>query len=215
MTSVTEFRGLESSQLPPRSGRGVTSTSNCPGVREGGFEPPPPDSESGSLPVSRFPRAPRGSRTRLSDLATPRLTARPGTHQPSLRVRDRGVENPVAWLEVRSRAAGPIPRPESGRRGSRTLKAHRSSGFGPGAVADRLVLPHRRAPAAGIEPASPRFTAGCSCQHELHRNRRVRQSGWPDSNRRFPAPRAGGLARLSYIPNRILRQVPRGRRTRT
>ena len=30
-------------------------------VREGGFEPPPPESKSGSLPVSRFPRVPRGS----------------------------------------------------------------------------------------------------------------------------------------------------------
>jgi hypothetical protein len=87
-----EFRGLDSNQRPPRSGRGVTTVSNCPGVREGGFEPPPPDSKSGGLPVSRFPRAPRGSRTRLSDLASPRLTARPGTHQLSLRERDRGVE---------------------------------------------------------------------------------------------------------------------------
>ena len=87
-----ELRGLESNQRPPRSERGVTTSSNCPGVREGGLEPPPPDSKSGSLPVSRFPRAPRGSRTRLSDLASPRLTARPGTHQRSLRVRDRGVE---------------------------------------------------------------------------------------------------------------------------
>src|SRR5690348_13077966 len=87
-----EFRGLDSNQRPPRSERGVTTDSNCPGVREGGFEPPPPDSKSGSLPVSRFPRAPRGSRTRLSDLASPRLTARPGTHQRLLRERDRGVE---------------------------------------------------------------------------------------------------------------------------
>jgi hypothetical protein len=61
-----------------------------------------------------------------------------------------------------------------------------------------------RAPAAGIEPASPRLTAGYPYQHELHRNRRVRQSGWPDSNRRSPAPEAGGLARLSYIPSRRL-----------
>ena len=63
-----------------------------PRIREGGLEPPPPDLKSGSLPISRFPRAPRGSRTRLSDLGSPRLTARPGTHQPSRRVRDRGVE---------------------------------------------------------------------------------------------------------------------------
>ncbi len=27
------------------------------------------------------------------------------------------------------------------------------------------------------------------------------RSGWPDSNRRFPAPKAGGLARLSHIPD--------------
>src|SRR5208337_5492503 len=63
-----------------------------PRIREGGFEPPPPDSKSGSLPLSRFPRAPRGSRTRLSGLGSPRLTARPGTHQTLLRVRDRGFE---------------------------------------------------------------------------------------------------------------------------
>ena len=77
-----QFRGLESNQRPPRSERGVTTSSNYPGVvsiREGGFEPPPPDSKSGSLPVSRFPRASRGSRTRLSDLGSPCLTARPRT----------------------------------------------------------------------------------------------------------------------------------------
>jgi hypothetical protein len=44
-------------------------------------------------------------------------------------------------LEARSRAIGPIPRTSGGRRGSRTLKAHRSPGFEPGAVADRLALP--------------------------------------------------------------------------
>ena len=127
-----------------------------------------------------------------------------------------GIRTPVAWLEARSRAIGPIPQETGGRRGSRTLKAHRSPGFEPGAVALRLALPHRRAPAAGIEPASPRLTAGCSCQHELHRNRKLRQSGWPDLNRRFPAPEAGGLARLSYIPSRLAcRQVPSGSRTRT
>ena len=48
-------------------------------IREEGFEPPPPDSKSGSLPVSRFPRAPRGSRTRLSGLGSPCLAARPRT----------------------------------------------------------------------------------------------------------------------------------------
>src|SRR5208282_2449926 len=69
-----------------------------------------------------------------------------------------GIRTPIAWLEARSRALGPIPRLAGGRRGSRTLKAHCSPGFEPGAVARRLVLPYRRAPAAGIEPASPRLT---------------------------------------------------------
>jgi hypothetical protein len=95
-------------------------------IREGGFEPPPPDSKSGSLPVSRFPRAPRGSRTRLSDLGSPCLAARPRTlcsspnsrfqmpdsryEKPDSRIRaGSGIRTPVAWLEARSRAAGPIP----------------------------------------------------------------------------------------------------------
>ena len=79
-----------------------------------------------------------------------------------------------------------------------------ASGFGPGAVAYRRVLPNRRAPAAGIEPASPRLTAGYPYQHELHRNRRVRQSGWPDLNRRFPAPEAGGLGQAFPHPESSL-----------
>ena len=191
-----QFRGLDSNQRPPRSGRGVTTSSNCPGVREGGLEPPPPDSKSGSLPVSQFPRAPRGSRTRLSDLGSPRLTARPGTHQGLLRVRDRGVEpRSPGWkpgvvpldqsrgLQAEGEGVEPsrlIARPSSKRLPSPIGLPFR----------DRKQLP---APAAGIEPASPRLTAGCSCQHELHRNRGVRQSGWPDLNRRSPAPKAGGL----------------------
>ena len=95
--SSPKFRGLESNQRPPRSERGVTTSSNYPGViaspiREGGFEPPPPDSKSGSLPVSRFPRAPCGSRTRLSGLGSPCLAARPRTLSITVPVRDRGFE---------------------------------------------------------------------------------------------------------------------------
>jgi hypothetical protein len=63
------------------------------------------------------------------------------------------------------------------------------------------VGPIHSAPAAGIEPAPSRLTAGRSYQHELHRNPRLCrilastswQSGRPDSNRRSPAPKAGGL----------------------
>src|SRR5262249_61507945 len=74
------------------SGDGVTPRPAGPGVREGRFEPPPRDPRAGTPPLSRPPRAHGGSQTRLSGLGSPRLTARPGTHQPSPRVRDRGVE---------------------------------------------------------------------------------------------------------------------------
>jgi hypothetical protein len=215
--SRPEFRGLDSNQRPPRSGRGVTTVSNCPGVREGGFEPPPPDSKSGSLPVSRFPRAPRGSRTRLSDLGSPRLTARPGTHRPSHRVRDRGVEpRSPGWKP------GVVPLDQS-----RGLRAE-----GEGVEPSRLIarpdssrvpspigLPflNRRAPAAGIEPASPRLTAGYSYQHELHRNRRVKQTvGMAGFEPALSCSRSRRIPRLSYIPSRLIhRQVPSGSRTRT
>jgi hypothetical protein len=73
-----------------------------------------------------------------------------------------GIRTPVARLKAGSRAAGPIPRSsrrspipatDSGRRGSRTPKAHRSPDFESGAVANRLVLPPiSEAPAGGFEP---------------------------------------------------------------
>ena len=75
-----EFRGLESNQRPPRSERGVTTSSNCPGVREGGFEPPPPDSKSGSLPLADSRERPAGVEPACRTWQA-RLTARPGTHQ--------------------------------------------------------------------------------------------------------------------------------------
>ena len=65
-------------------------------IREGGFEPPPPDSKSGSLPVSRFPRAPRGSRTRLSGLEDRCLcrSARDASRQTISKAEGGGVEPP-------------------------------------------------------------------------------------------------------------------------
>jgi hypothetical protein len=60
-----------------------------------------------------------------------------------------GSRTPSAWLEARSRAIRPIPQTASGRRGSRTLKAHRSPGFEPGAVALRLALPSRAISSGG------------------------------------------------------------------
>ena len=166
---VNKFRGLESNQRLAATNAarrcpepGVTTSSNYPGsfvsldttlaseVRGEGLEPPSPGSKPGSLPLAD-PRSlhqqgvPCGSRTRLTSLE--------------------------GWDRCRS-AKGT----QGGRRGSRTPKAHRSSrpplrggARGPGAVADRLVLPHQAA-VAGIEPASGRLTAAYPYQHGSHRN---------------------------------------------
>ncbi len=46
----------------------------------------------------------------------------------------------------------------------------RSLRFERSAVANRLALPHNKAPAAGIEPASGRLTVAFPYQHRTHRN---------------------------------------------
>ena len=92
-----------------------------------------------------------------------------------LRVRDRG-SNPGRLVGGQESCRWTNPA-EGGRRGSRTLKAHRSPGFEPGAVAHSACPSDRQAPGAGIEPASSRLTAGRTYQHELHRNRRVSSRG--------------------------------------
>ncbi len=81
----------------------------------------------------------------------------------------------------------------SGRRESRTLKAHRSAVFRTAAVAHRLALPFRAA-AAGIEPAIVSLT-GSRLTIGLHRTK-VRTVGFEPTlsgsrNRRIP--------RLSYV----------------
>ena len=140
LVTTFQLRGLESNQRPPGSEPGVTTSSNCPGIRGEGVEPSSPGSRPGSLP-----------------LADPR---------------------------------------DSGRRGSRTLKAHRSAVFGTAAVACRLVLPFRAA-VAGIEPALVSLT-GSRLTIRLHRTK-VRTVGFEPTlsgsrNRRIP--------RLSYVLNR-------------
>jgi hypothetical protein len=77
---------------------------------------------------------------------------------------------------------------KSGRRESRTLKAHRSAVFGTAAVACRLVLPFRAA-VAGIEPALVSLT-GSRLTIGLHRKE---SRGWA-SNPRSPVSETGGLA---------------------
>ncbi len=63
------------------------------------------------------------------------------------------------------------------------------------------------APAGGFEPPIVALT-GRRLTVRPHRLRSPSssQSGWPDSNRRSPAPKAGGMSRLSYIP----RECPAG-----
>ena len=166
-----QFRGLESNQRPPRSERGVTTSSNCPGVvmiREEGFEPPPPDSKSGSLPVSRFPRASCGSRTRLSawearawPLGQRRLSI--------IAKRDRGFEprspgwKPGVVPLDQSRSVFMIKRKEreSNPQGSSLARFRvgcRHQSACPSVIADRLATLEcelrtaTKAPAGGVEP---------------------------------------------------------------
>ena len=71
--------------------------------------------------------------------------------EPSVRV-PGGSRTRLSGLEDRRLGRSATGTSFSGRRGSRTLKARRSSGFGPGAVASRLALPFA-VWMAGFEPA--------------------------------------------------------------
>jgi hypothetical protein len=64
------------------------------------------------------------------------------------------------------------------------------------------TLTAARAPAGGLEPPIVALTRRCLTiwPHRYREGFFLVQSGWPDSNRRSPAPEAGGLARLSHIP---------------
>jgi hypothetical protein len=112
-------------------------------VRGGGFEPPSPDSKSGSLPLADprsclSQRVPCGNRTHVSSLEGWRLMPFGQGHT------------------------------QSGRGESRTHKAHRSTVFETVAITHWLVLP---AAVTGIEPVSVRLTGACPYQHGPHRNR--------------------------------------------
>jgi hypothetical protein len=52
LSTSTQLRGLESNQRPPGSGPGVTTSSDCPGIRGEGVEPSSPGSRPGSLPLA-------------------------------------------------------------------------------------------------------------------------------------------------------------------
>jgi hypothetical protein len=118
-----------------------------------------------------------------------------------------GSRTPIAWLEARSRAIGPIPRSAGGRRGSRTLKAHRSTVFETAAIAHWLALPLLAA-VTGIEPVSVRLTGACPYQHGPHRNgvgRSPSRRSWIRTNDlRFPKP-----AELPNFPIRRYKSAQR------
>jgi hypothetical protein len=130
-------------------------------VRGEGVEPSSPGSKPGSLPLAD----PRSTRTQsaLRELNPPHQLGR------------------LAPLSL-----GQGHNHKGGRRGSRTLKAHRSTVFETAAIAHWLALPYQAA-AAGIEPAKGRLIRRGGYQHRPHRNK---ESGRRDLNPRSQAPRA-------------------------
>lgn len=156
---------------------------NAVSARGEGFEPPPPGSKPGGLPLAdpRMDlRVPCESRTRLSSLE--------------------------GWRLCRSAKST-----SSGRRGSRTLKAHRSTVFETAAVAHRLALPYpKEAAVAGIEPAKGRLTGACLYQHRPHRN----ESEWQDLNLRSQAPRACAMPGFATLCNNKSVRTDLNRRSR-
>ena len=99
----------------------------------------------------------------------------------------------------------------SGRRGSRTLKAHRSTAFEAAAIANWLALPFSlsKAAAAGIEPASGRLTAAYPYQHGSHRIKSVRMAGFE------PAISCSRSTRNTRLSHTLRSRAPSGSRTRT
>jgi hypothetical protein len=84
----------------------------------------------------------------------------------------------------------------------------------PGAVCDRPAR-HRYlgVSAHSQAQARPGDVPSVLCLMLLCASPLCTRSGWPDSNRRPPAPKAGALAKLRYSPYRHL-SVAGGRRTR-
>src|SRR5579859_6395983 len=145
-------------------------------VRGGGLEPPSPGSKSGSLP-----------------LADPREC--PAGVEPAF-----PADQPVG----RCPRLAPLPLGQGhfagGGRGSRTLKAHRSTVFktavraGTDAISVGPACPSIRAAAAGIEPAIVSLTGSCLTVWP-HRNQSVRVAGFEPA---FSCARGRRNSRLSH-----------------
>ena len=132
--------------------------------RPGGFEPPHPPWQGGRLP-GYIMDASSGGWSRASDLHVFSVTLLPSELRRITPARNRtwtcsfgGSRALPCTTRAKAPGAGFEPTPAgsepavlplddpgkpsgSGRRGSRTLKAHRSSGFGPDAIAHWLALP--------------------------------------------------------------------------
>ncbi len=131
------------------------------------------------LPFHHLAFVCRSRRSKRSASATPQAAIT----LDGIRTHDLHLERVTTTPLVRQGAKS------SGRRGSRTLKAHRSSGFGPGAVANRLALPFT-VWMAGFEPAISGF-----------RRRRIRP-GFPTSRNQGREERGEGReARPSTLPS--------------
>jgi len=142
-----------------------------PQARGGGLEPPPSGPKPGGLPLADPRECPAGVEPACPAWEAGASTARPRAREGTSR---------------------------GGRRGSRTPKAHRSAVFETAAITHWLALP-RSAPAAGIEPASSRLTAGRPYQHGPRRNRPVGAAGFEPA---LSCPRSRRIARLSHAPSR-------------
>lgn len=154
--AIPAFRGLESNQRPPRSERGVTTNRNCPGSfllvssRRTLFTPFEFGGQGSNL------RTP-GSKPGVSTIRNyPRVSQSvPRDSNPRVR-----LGKPVPCHSARDAFTS---QQQSGGRGSRTLKAHRSAAFETATVASRLAPPwsrgfrERSAPGEGFEP--PRISA--------------------------------------------------------
>src|SRR5262249_4548194 len=128
--------------------------------------------------------------------------------QRSQRVRDRGVEpRSPGWKP------GVVPLDQSREEqaeGEGVEPSRLIARPGSGRVPSPIGLSFRVLSSGGrnrtcVNPVNSRVPVPARAPPES--NRRVRQSGWPDLNRRFPAPEAGGLARLSYIPSRLVHRT--------
>ena len=178
---ANKLRGLESNQRPPGSEPGVTTSSNYPGsllsrdtrkspqARGEGFEPSPPASKAGRLPLAD----PRSLRSALWESNPPRQLGR---------------------LEPLPLGQGHLLKAEGVR--VELTRLLRSTAFEAVAIADWLALPFcHQAPVGGIEPPIFGLT-GRRLTVWPHRIMSVRTAGFEPA---ISCSRGTRNTRLSYV----------------